>query len=219
MQKFRLIERDEEYNKYLTRKQHKELEYKITNETNWLAVVSYRVGQTQGLPFHEMAIKYVNDYFGTSGFAGLEVRTVPPGAENIKIGSTRIQDTLFSGEFTSGEVLSVSWVEEPGYLFSHWLVNHLATQDISLITQGDWWKYLVSREIPDFNLNRYLLYGGLPAVYLSDYPEEELNAYVNTYLKEEILAEGLIRRLPPFSRFLKTIALANAEMINFTLWS
>jgi predicted AAA+ superfamily ATPase len=75
---------------------------------------------------------------------------------------------------------------------------------------------LIHRELPDFDLNRYLRYGGLPAVYLSEYPEEELDAYVNTYLKEEILAEGLIRRLPPFSRFLKTIALANGEMINFT---
>ena len=75
---------------------------------------------------------------------------------------------------------------------------------------------LIYREITDFNLERYLRYGGLPAVYLSAYPEEELDAYVNTYLKEEILAEGLIRRLPPFSRFLKTIALANGEMINFT---
>jgi predicted AAA+ superfamily ATPase len=75
---------------------------------------------------------------------------------------------------------------------------------------------LIYHEIPDFDLNRYLLYGGLPAVYLSAHPEEELDAYVNTYLKEEILAEGLIRRLPPFSRFLKTIALANSEMINFT---
>ena len=75
---------------------------------------------------------------------------------------------------------------------------------------------LIYQEIIDFNLERYLHYGGLPAVYLSEYPEEELDAYVNTYLKEEILAEGLIRRLPPFSRFLKTIALANGEMINFT---
>ena len=75
---------------------------------------------------------------------------------------------------------------------------------------------LIHREIPDFNLYRYLQYGGLPAVYLSEYPEEALNAYVNTYLKEEIMAEGLIRRLPPFSRFLKTIAMANGEMINFT---
>jgi predicted AAA+ superfamily ATPase len=75
---------------------------------------------------------------------------------------------------------------------------------------------LIYREVPDFDLNRYLRYGGLPGVYLSKHPEEELDAYVNTYLKEEILAEGLIRRLPPFSRFLKTIALANGEMINFT---
>lgn len=72
------------------------------------------------------------------------------------------------------------------------------------------------KEIPRFDLNRYLRYGGLPAVYLSAYPEEELNAYVNTYLSEEIQAEGLVRKLPPFSRFLETIALASGEMINLT---
>ena len=75
---------------------------------------------------------------------------------------------------------------------------------------------LTWKEIPDFNLDRYLIYGGLPAVYLSEYPEEELDAYVNTYLKEEIMAEGLIRNLPPFTRFLKSISLANGEVINFT---
>jgi uncharacterized protein len=75
---------------------------------------------------------------------------------------------------------------------------------------------LTWKEIPDFDLNKYLRYGGLPPVYLSKYPEEELDAYVNTYLKEEIMAEGLIRKLPPFSRFLRSIALANGEMINFT---
>jgi predicted AAA+ superfamily ATPase len=56
----------------------------------------------------------------------------------------------------------------------------------------------------------------LPAVYLSEFPEEELDAYVNTYLKEEIMAEGLVRNLPPFARFLRSIALANGEVINFT---
>ena len=75
---------------------------------------------------------------------------------------------------------------------------------------------LIKRELAGFDLDRYLRYGGLPAVYLSRFPEEELDAYVNTYLKEEIMAEGLIRRLPPFSRFLKAIALSNGEMINFT---
>ena len=75
---------------------------------------------------------------------------------------------------------------------------------------------LTWREIPEFSLERYLRYGGLPAVYLSEYPEEELDAYVNIYLKEEIMAEGLIRKLPPFARFLKSISLANGEVINFT---
>ena len=74
---------------------------------------------------------------------------------------------------------------------------------------------LIKKEIPDFNLDRFLQYGGLPAVYLSQYPDEELDAYVNTYLKEEIMAEGLIRNLPPFSRFLRTIALASGELVNF----
>ena len=38
---------------------------------------------------------------------------------------------------------------------------------------------LTSHEIPDFDLDRYLRYGGVPAVYLSKYPEEEL-AYWRT---------------------------------------
>ncbi len=75
---------------------------------------------------------------------------------------------------------------------------------------------LTWKEIPRFKLDRFLRYGGLPAVYLSEYPDEELEAYVTTYLREEIQAEGLIRKLPPFSRFLTTMALANGEMLNFT---
>src|SRR3989338_6829972 len=62
-------------------------------------------------------------------------------------------------------------------------------------------------EIPQFNLNRYLQYGGLPAVYLSQEPAEELFAYTNTYLHEEIQAESLIRKIPAFSRFLQVAAL------------
>ena len=36
-------------------------------------------------------------------------------------------------------------------------------------------------EIKDFDLDRFLLYGGLPQVYDSAYPAEELDAYINTY--------------------------------------
>lgn len=70
-------------------------------------------------------------------------------------------------------------------------------------------------EIPDFDLDHYLRYGGLPAIYNSNDPLEELHAYVETYLYEEIQAESLVRKLPQFSRFLIVAALANGQMLNF----
>lgn len=75
---------------------------------------------------------------------------------------------------------------------------------------------LVSAEIPDFNLRRYLRFGGLPQVYISDYPEEELDAYINTFLREEIQAEALVQKLPQFSRFLKAASVSNAEQLNYS---
>jgi len=74
---------------------------------------------------------------------------------------------------------------------------------------------LTSAEIPQFDLERYLQVGGLPMVYQSDEPFEDLLSYVNTYLKEEIQAEALVRELPPFIRFLKFSALTSGEIINF----
>lgn len=73
---------------------------------------------------------------------------------------------------------------------------------------------LTSREIPEFELIRYLNCGGLPPVYLGSEPEEELASYVALYLKEEIQAESLTRNLPAFSAFLDAIALSNGEEIN-----
>ena len=70
-------------------------------------------------------------------------------------------------------------------------------------------------EIPDFNLDHYLRYGGLPPVYPSEDPEEELTAYTNTYLYEEIQAEGLVRKLPQFTRFLQVAAINNGQLLNF----
>lgn len=71
-------------------------------------------------------------------------------------------------------------------------------------------------ELPDFSLEKYLRYGGLPQVWQGADPDEELYSYVETYLKEEIRAEGIIRKLPPFARFLKAAALSNGELLNFT---
>jgi predicted AAA+ superfamily ATPase len=67
-----------------------------------------------------------------------------------------------------------------------------------------------------FDLTRALNHGLLPPIYFSEDPEEDLKAYVGTYLKEEIAAEGLTRNVPAFSRFLEVAALCNGRLINFT---
>lgn len=74
---------------------------------------------------------------------------------------------------------------------------------------------LVFPEIANFNLDRYLRYGGLPAVVLSEEPEEQLDAYVQTYINEEIKSESLVRRIPAFVEFLRFAALSNTKLINF----
>jgi predicted AAA+ superfamily ATPase len=68
----------------------------------------------------------------------------------------------------------------------------------------------------DFDLNRMLNHGGLPRIYFSDKPARLLNAYVSDYLKEEVMAEGLVRNLPPFSNFLHAAALCDTQQVNFT---
>jgi predicted AAA+ superfamily ATPase len=68
----------------------------------------------------------------------------------------------------------------------------------------------------DFDLNRMLNHGTLPRIYASASPRSLLNAYVADYLKEEVMAEGLVRHLPPFSEFLNAAALTDTEQVNFT---
>lgn len=75
---------------------------------------------------------------------------------------------------------------------------------------------LTSHEIPEFNLELYLQIGGLPFVYDSDDPWDDLDSYVRTYLQEEIQAEGLTRNLPSFARFLKTAAMLSGTVLNYT---
>lgn len=39
---------------------------------------------------------------------------------------------------------------------------------------------------------------------------------VNIYLKEEIQAEGIVKKLPAFSQFLQTDSTTSGEVLNFT---
>ena len=74
---------------------------------------------------------------------------------------------------------------------------------------------LVYNEIPDFDLLRALNQGLLPEHYLAENPKRYLRAYISEYLHEEIQAEGLVRNLPGFARFLDVIGFSNAEITNY----
>lgn len=67
----------------------------------------------------------------------------------------------------------------------------------------------------DFDLDTILQRGLLPPVWLSESPDEDLGAYCGTYLKEEIQAEALVRKLDGFSRFLTVAGLGNGLEINY----
>lgn len=67
-----------------------------------------------------------------------------------------------------------------------------------------------------WNLLRALNAGSLPRMALADDPAALLKDYVTEYLKEEILDEGLVRRLPPFSEALRAIALSDGHDLSYT---
>ena len=75
---------------------------------------------------------------------------------------------------------------------------------------------LVHAEIGASRLEDRLNRGSLPSVLDSPAPQEDLKAYVGTYLQEEIRAEGLTRSIENFSRFLSVAGLCNGEQLNYT---
>lgn len=77
---------------------------------------------------------------------------------------------------------------------------------------------LVSAEIKDFDLIKAVNRGMLPTHYLAPNDEQarkRMQTYVSVYLKEEIAAEALTRRLSSFSRFMEIAALTDGEMVNY----
>lgn len=76
---------------------------------------------------------------------------------------------------------------------------------------------LTYRELKNrFDLNRAIGSGLLPSIYFSQNPGADLKAYAGTYLQQEIMAEGVARNIPAFSRFLGVAAACNATVVNFT---
>jgi predicted AAA+ superfamily ATPase len=76
---------------------------------------------------------------------------------------------------------------------------------------------LTYKELGDrFDLHRATERGLLPSIYFSDDPRADLQSYAGSYLQQEIVAEGVTRNVPAFSRFLKVAAFCNGTIVNFT---
>ena len=65
-----------------------------------------------------------------------------------------------------------------------------------------------------FNLEQSLRLGLLPLVLAAKDPEETLKSYVSLYLREEVQAEGLVRNIGSFARFLEAMSFSHASLLN-----
>src|SRR3990170_5651660 len=68
----------------------------------------------------------------------------------------------------------------------------------------------------DFRLDHSLRYGQLPSVYTEADPQKYLEAYVKTYLEEEIRQEGLTRNLSAFARFLEAASFSQGSILSIS---
>ncbi len=64
------------------------------------------------------------------------------------------------------------------------------------------------------DLGATLEHGLLPLAVASARPRAFLKAYVETYLREEVQAEALVRQIGSFARFLEAAARVNAQVVN-----
>lgn len=65
-----------------------------------------------------------------------------------------------------------------------------------------------------FSLEKALEIGMLPLAWDNTVPEAVLTAYTALYLKEEIQAEGLVRNVGGFARFLEVISFSHGALLN-----
>ena len=77
---------------------------------------------------------------------------------------------------------------------------------------------LTVRELgADFDLDRVLAHGTLPGIYREPDPEvraSDLRSYTDSYLREEVQAEALVRNVGGFARLLDLVAAASGRILN-----
>jgi predicted AAA+ superfamily ATPase len=147
------------------------------------------------------------------GAFALEMQAVPPGAWVIVDEIQKMPDLLNEvHRFIENRGLKFALCGSSARKLHRAGVNLLGGRALSRMLypfQPD--------EIPDaFDLEDVLGYGALPVAWKGTAREEKLDAYVMTYLKEEVQAEALVRSLPGFARFVAVAAILHGQTVNAT---
>ncbi|BCO09729.1 ATPase [Desulfolithobacter dissulfuricans] len=74
--------------------------------------------------------------------------------------------------------------------------------------------FMAAETADSFTLESALQTGMVPLVTESINPRETLNSYVAIYLREEVQAEGLVRNIGAFSRFLEAASFSHGSVLN-----
>lgn len=69
--------------------------------------------------------------------------------------------------------------------------------------------FMASELKQDFSLEKALQVGLIPMVWTSKDSLERIRSYVNAYLKEEVQAEGLVRQMGDFARFMEVASFSH----------
>ncbi len=72
----------------------------------------------------------------------------------------------------------------------------------------------MAAELPQFDIGRSLELGLVPLIVGGDDPAETLGAYAALYLQQEVQAEGLVRNVGSFARFLEAVSFSHASVLN-----
>lgn len=74
---------------------------------------------------------------------------------------------------------------------------------------------LVSAEIPGFDIERAVQNGMIPRHYMVANARNRMRAYIDLYVKEEIIEEALVQNVDEFIRFMEVAAIMDGEILNY----
>ena len=72
----------------------------------------------------------------------------------------------------------------------------------------------MAAELPDFDLASTLKQGLVPLVVMAPDPDDVLRSYAGLYLEQEVQAEGLVRNVGSFARFLEIVSFSHGAVLN-----